>query len=89
MIAIEPVYHCEQPGAQVITAVRHLGILAEALTEECCQQVETALVLCREETSRRACADEFFAASYVQVGELRALLLLLCAAGGESDVDAA
>lgn len=62
-------------ATQVSTAVRHVEILAETVTEECCQQVETALILCREETSRRTYADEFFAATYTQIGELRALLL--------------
>ncbi|MDO3068994.1 hypothetical protein [Mycobacteroides abscessus] len=73
--AVEPVHYVDQQANEVNAAVRHLEILAEAVTEECCQQVEIALIMCRGETSRRADAEEFFAAARAHVGELRALLL--------------
>lgn len=85
MTAIGLARHVDQPEAQVAAAVRHLEILAETITEECCQQVEATLVLCREERVRRAYADEFFAAAHAQAGELRTLLL--CAAIDQHGVD--
>lgn len=87
MTAIELARHVDQPEAQVTAAVRHLEILAETVTEECCQQVETALILCREEMSRRANADEFFTVAHARIGELRTLLL--CAAIDRPGVEAA
>ncbi|SKG09798.1 hypothetical protein [Mycobacteroides abscessus] len=75
MTAIEPIYHFDPSGGQVTTAMRHFEALVEAITEECCQQVETTLFLCRAESGRRADADEFFAATQAQIRELRALML--------------
>ncbi|WP_133176293.1 hypothetical protein [Mycobacteroides abscessus] len=75
MTAIESAPQFDRPGVHVAAAVRRIETLAEAVTEECCQHVEAALILCRGETSRRAYADEFFAAVHTQVGELGALLL--------------
>ncbi|WP_419402539.1 hypothetical protein [Mycobacteroides abscessus] len=79
---IEPVHNFDRQRSQVTAELRHLEMLVDAVTEQCCQQVEMALILCRGETSRRAYAEEFFAGARAQVGELRALLLR--AASGQS-----
>lgn len=75
MTTTEPVRHLDQLRTQIAAAIRQFEILADTITEECCEQVYTALILCRGEISRRAEADEFFTDTHAQTHDLRTLLL--------------
>lgn len=62
-------------GGQLAAAVREVTVLADTVIQTCCHHAETAIALCRNETSHREDTDQFLVGSRAHVAALRALLL--------------